>query len=97
MKYNVDRCSKGNPSVTGARGIIRDWKGDMFLGFAKMLGIKSYNYAKAIAMWFGIKTRHDLEEDNVKLEGDSKIIIDLLLKKFNFPWRISSIITDHRR
>ena len=48
----MDGLSKGNLGVTRARGIIRDWKGDMILGFVKLLGIRSNYYVEAIAMFF---------------------------------------------
>lgn len=40
-------------------------------------------------MGFIIKTLHELEVYSIELEGDSKIIIYLLLNRVYFHWRIS--------
>jgi len=58
------------------------------INFAKLLGIQSNNYVKAIAMWFEIKTLEDLEVDNIEFKGYLKLIIDMLLNKDNYPWSL---------
>ena len=47
----MDGCSKGNPGVTRVGGIIRDWKGNIIIGFAKLLGIQSNSHVEAIPMY----------------------------------------------
>ena len=39
IKLNVDGCSKRNPSVAGAGGVVRDNMGSWIMGFVRNNGI----------------------------------------------------------
>ena len=97
MKCNVDGCSKRNPGIESVGGMIRDCRGNIILGYYKKLGIKSNNYAEKMAMCYGIVILQTYEVENIVMEGDSKLIRDILQKKTKCPWNQKSLISDRRR
>ena len=59
IKLNTDGCSKGNPGVAGAGGVIRDHMGSWIGGFAKNIGICSSVTAELWAIYFGLQSTWD--------------------------------------
>ncbi|GLJ54659.1 hypothetical protein SUGI_1174340 [Cryptomeria japonica] len=54
IKCNFYGCSKGNPGVSGARGLIRDHNGKMLVGYVSNLGIATNNKVEASVSWMGL-------------------------------------------
>ncbi|KAL0452939.1 UNVERIFIED_CONTAM: hypothetical protein Slati_1272000 [Sesamum latifolium] len=54
-KLNCDGASKGNPRKAGARGIIRDCRGQMVLAFATGLDIQTNVFAELFTIVKGLQ------------------------------------------
>uniref|UniRef100_A0A6N2MZS1 RNase H type-1 domain-containing protein n=1 Tax=Salix viminalis TaxID=40686 RepID=A0A6N2MZS1_SALVM len=77
IKLNVDGCSKGNPGIAGAGGVIRDHMGTWIGGFARNIGICSSVTAELWAIYEGLKLTWDKGFRKVYLESDSRVVIAL--------------------
>eukprot|EP00258_Populus_trichocarpa_P027694 XP_024443713.1 uncharacterized protein LOC112324533 [Populus trichocarpa] len=78
IKLNVDGCSKGNPGVAGAGGVIRDHLGVWIGGFARNIGICSSVNAELWAVYVGLQLAWDRGFRKVDLESDSKVVVGLI-------------------
>jgi ribonuclease HI len=78
IKLNVDGCSKGNPGVAGAGGVIRDHLGAWIGGFARNIGICSSVNAELWAVYVGLQLAWDRGFRKVDLESDSKVVVGLI-------------------
>ena len=86
---------KGGHGAAG--GVLRDRNGDMLLVYAGKVGNGSNNVAEAMALLWGLqlsKERHILE---LTIEGDSKLVIDLVKGEARPGWKIRNIILDIKR
>jgi ribonuclease HI len=80
VKINVDGCSKGNPGVAGAGGIIRDAMGRWIVGFALNIGICTSVSAELWAITNGLKSAWSKGFQKIILESDSSLAVDLITK-----------------
>ena len=55
IKFNVNGCSKGNPGLAGAGGVIRDHIGSWIGGFARNIGLYSSVTAELWAIYSGLQ------------------------------------------
>lgn len=92
MKCNFDSFSKGNTDQVGAGGLVRNQTSDYILAFGVNLGIFSNNKAKAMAALGAFNFLKELGFSNVIIEGDSKLIVDILNDVVAPPWEIKNII-----
>ncbi|XP_009774155.1 uncharacterized protein LOC107768948 [Nicotiana tabacum] len=92
VKLNVDGCSKGNPSPAGGGGLIRDHHGILIEAFAEFYRDCSCNIAEAKAMMRGIKMCISKGFTNVIVESDSLILLNLIKRIRNPPWRFTDTI-----
>jgi len=71
-----DGCSKGNPGLAGAGAVIYNhnkivWEGSLFVG-----EMMTNNYAEYIALIFGLEQAIHLGIKEIKVEGDSLLVIN---------------------
>lgn len=76
IKCNFDGCSKGNPSLSGVGGLIKDQGGRLIEVYGTNLGIGTNKRAESMAAWMGLSRLQHSSMENVILKGDSKLIID---------------------
>ena len=91
-KLNFDGAAKGGHGAAG--GVLRDRNGDVLLVYAGKVGNGSNYVAEAMALLWGLqlsKERHILE---LTIEGDSKLVIDLVKGEARPGWKIRNIILD---
>jgi ribonuclease HI len=80
VKINVDGCSKGNPGLVGAGGVIRDAMGRWIVGFALNIGICTSVGAELWAITNGLKLAWSKGFRKIILESDSSLAVDLITK-----------------
>ena len=78
IKLNIDGCSKGNPGLAGAGGVIRDHMGNWIGGFARNIGICSSVTAELWAVHDGLQLTWNTGIRRVVLESDSKVVVKLI-------------------
>ena len=78
IKLNVDGCSKGNPGLAGAGGVIRDHIGTWIGGFARNIGVCSSMTAELWAIYSGLQLVWDKGFRKVVLESDSRVVVGLI-------------------
>ncbi len=83
-KYSLyfDGCSKGNPGLAGAGGVI--YKNDIeILTFANFLGDKkTNNEAEYLSLSIGIDEAIKLGIKSIDIYGDSQLVINQILGKY---------------
>jgi ribonuclease HI/exonuclease III len=89
-KYNLktpilqfDGASKGNPGPSGGGGTIQDPNQGTVMQYAIGLGIDTNNRAEALALWQGLKLAIKLNIQDLTVIGDSRIIIQTMVKGSN--------------
>lgn len=92
IKCNFDGCSKGKPRQAIAGGLFRNHKGDCIVGFGVNMGIFSNNKVEAMDALRHFNTLKEPRYKNVILEGDSKLIVDILNEEAAPPWELKNII-----
>ena len=78
---HVDEASKGNPGLAGSGGVLLDYTGKMVINFSWGLGQRTNNTAEILAIWQGLKQAKRLSIKKLVIIGDSRIIIQALIKK----------------
>jgi len=76
-----DGASKGNPGPSGGGGIIQDPNQGTVMKYAIGLGIDTNNRAEALALWQGLKLAIQHNIQDLIVIGDSRIIIQAMVKK----------------
>lgn len=80
FELNVDGCSKGNPGVAGAGGLIRDSMGTWMQNFAVNTGICTSVRAELWAVVTGLDLAWTLGLCQVILDTDSILVVGLITK-----------------
>lgn len=78
MVLNFDGSSKGNLSLAGAVGVVRDHMGRIKLIVVEPLGWKTTHFSKAQAMYISLINIGQLNCNNLMIKGDSLNIIQML-------------------
>lgn len=60
------------------RGIVRDGEGKFILDYASNFGTKASNMAEALSLLWDIKFIALMGNFRIQVEGDSKLIIDIV-------------------
>ncbi|KAF5442116.1 hypothetical protein F2P56_036937 [Juglans regia] len=81
VKLNVDESSLGNPGPSSAGGVIWDHCRNLISGFSISTGVQSNNVAEFMALLLGLRTVQFFGLKKVKIEMDSMLVIDWLMKK----------------
>ena len=80
-----DGASKGNPGEAGAGAVLYEDNKEIWT-ISRYLGKQTNNYAECFAMVLGIEEAHSRGICNLKVEGDSMLIINQLNRK----WKINN-------
>jgi ribonuclease HI/exonuclease III len=80
---HFDGASKGNPGPSGGGGTIEEPNQDKITQYALGLGIDTNNRAEALALWQGMQLALKLKIQDLTVIGDSRIIIQAMVKRSN--------------
>ena len=80
IKLNVDGCSKGNPGVVGADGVLWGKMGTWMGGFARNNGICSSVTAELWAIYVGLQFTWEKGFRKVVLESDSSVVVEIIMR-----------------
>jgi len=97
IQLNFDGASKGNPRSSGFRGVFKDHLGTPLLPFLGLKGWDTNNSAELEGLWQGLTLAHDRGFFPLIIEGDSQIIINMVIKimqgippqKVSNSWRMA--------
>ncbi len=92
VKLNFNGAVRKEESVGG--GIVRDCKGRILLAYAGPLGKVSNNVVELMALYWDLKFVLSVGWQDVQVEGDSKVIIEIVKGNMQEGWTIKSIIND---
>ena len=92
LKLNLDGCSRGNPGASGVGVFIRDHEGKVVEILAQKIPSGTNNYAKALALLFGVELAISLRIDNIHIEGDSNLVINSCLQRRVGNWKFGYIL-----
>ena len=94
-KLNFDGATNGGIGAVG--GGLQDKNGDVLLVYTGKVGIGSNNLAKAMALLWGLQLTREMKIKEITIEGDSKLIIDLVKGVSRREWNIRNIIMDIKK
>ena len=66
----------------------------MLLVYVGKVGNGSNNLAETMALLWGLQLTREMHIKEITIEGDSKLIIDLVKRVSQLGWNIQSIIMD---
>ncbi|CAL8999139.1 unnamed protein product [Prunus brigantina] len=92
IKINFDGSLMNSQASIGY--VIRNCNGHVLLANSNNIGENSINAVESVALRDGLATAIERGWDQIMVEGDSKLIIDSILKKASPPWSIQHIIQD---
>ena len=76
LKLNFDGATKGGMGVVG--GVLRNGNGDVLIVYYGSAGGGSNNLAEVMALLWGLQLNSEMQIKEVTVEGDSKLVIDLV-------------------
>ncbi|XP_027060834.1 uncharacterized protein [Coffea arabica] len=85
LTLNTDGCSKGNPRVSGGRGILRDAAGSLCFAFSAYFGEASSLRAEALALVTGLRLCGQKGFTNVSIQVDSLVLVGILQRRLLCP------------
>ncbi|ONI02233.1 hypothetical protein PRUPE_6G185900, partial [Prunus persica] len=92
IKINFDGYVINSQASIGF--FIQNNDGHVLLAGANNIGKNSINVVESVALQDGLDDAIDRGWGQIVVEGDSKLVIDSVLKKVIFPWSIQQIIQD---
>ena len=78
VKVNIDRASKGNSSMVGSGGGVRNHLGSWVGGFVLNVDFGTSVLAEVWATFHGLSLAWKLGYPNVVLEVDSKLVVQMI-------------------
>ncbi|XP_027151985.1 uncharacterized protein LOC113752040 [Coffea eugenioides] len=88
LKLNTDGYSKGNPSVSGGGGILRDGGGHLLLAFSCYFGHATSLQAEVPELLFGVKLCVQCGFGRLDVDLDSLVLVHILQGKASCPWGV---------
>ncbi|KAL0345577.1 UNVERIFIED_CONTAM: putative ribonuclease H protein [Sesamum radiatum] len=92
VKLNTDGASRGNSSVAGVSGIIRNHFGEVLLAFQELLRIASNIQAELSALHRGLLICKERGFIRVWIELDALSVLQLLKKPLSGAWQYQLIL-----
>lgn len=86
--------AKGNPGLASIGGVIRDSQGNLVARYVGGIGVHSSMVAKSWALLKGANIVVTLGIKNLKIEGDSKTMIDSINLGHLLAWDLRNILLD---
>ncbi|XP_027120639.2 uncharacterized protein [Coffea arabica] len=90
FKLNTDGCSLGNPGVSGGGGVLRDSSGALLFGFSVPFGELTCLQVEIKALVFGIQQCCLRGFSRIRVEVDSLVLVNLLVRRWRCPWLVRS-------
>jgi len=81
---NTDGAVKGTTGPAGARGVLRDDKGEWIMDFSEYLGRCSAVKAEIRAVLWGFKLAKEVRTQRLWLQMDSNVVVGMLTRRA--PW-----------
>ncbi|CAL1395909.1 unnamed protein product [Linum trigynum] len=97
VKINVDGAAKGEQSLAGAGGVIRDVSSSWVRGFVSRLGSCSAALAELWAIYHGLKLGWNLGYRAIIIETDSQLAIQLVKNRKDPLHPYAALLTAIRR
>ncbi|XP_004306218.1 PREDICTED: putative ribonuclease H protein At1g65750-like [Fragaria vesca subsp. vesca] len=94
VKINFDGSVKTNYAICGF--MLRDANGRLVFAAYNRIGRSSVPIAEVVALRDGLLKAKEKRLTNVKVEGDSKLMIDAVNDRFEPPWRLIKLVDDIR-
>eukprot|EP00253_Pinus_taeda_P009771 PITA_09771 len=99
LKLNFDGASRGNPSMAGIGGVLRNQHGEILHIYYKALGESTNNEMEFAALEHGLRIAKSRRLCNIILEGDSSLVISTAQKlqrgtkanKATKHWRLAKV------
>lgn len=99
LKLNFDGASRGNPSLAGIGGVIRNQAGEILHIYCKGLGEITNNEMEFAVLEHGLRILKTIQKCNVIVEGDSALVISTAKKihggtkanKATKHWRLAKV------
>ncbi|MQM00774.1 hypothetical protein Taro_033515 [Colocasia esculenta] len=85
---NVDGASKGNPSICGGGGCIRDKHGKLLLAFANFYGVGNSIISETRALCDGLRLAHFLGVRLSAIYSDSSTLVQSIQQGKCLNWHI---------
>ncbi|KAL7160678.1 hypothetical protein ABFS83_01G113200 [Erythranthe nasuta] len=95
VKVNVDGTRKGDECSGG--GLIRTHDGSFIRGFSNFDCQGTHILAEAQTILDGLRIFHEMGFTQVKVESDSKLVIDMICHKVVVAWEVIYVIRGIRR
>ncbi|KAL0329269.1 UNVERIFIED_CONTAM: hypothetical protein Sradi_4913600 [Sesamum radiatum] len=91
-KLNTDEASKGNPSISGVGGILRDYLGRVIFAFQEPLGTNTKHQAELSTLHRGLEICRNKGFRNIWIETDAKEIIMFLSSPRQGAWNVQNTL-----
>lgn len=79
--------------LEGIGGVVRKRNGQMVMSFSTLVHFLTNNYSEVQAALFGILWCSDQNCQDLILELDSLLVVNMILGKYNTPWRLKEGVT----
>lgn len=93
IKINFDGASRGNLSILGVGCVARDEEGIILFKGARMLHDETNNKVEVQVALLVVELAANMNVPKVHLEGDSKVVVDTIMKGVSLSWKLNKFIT----
>ncbi|KAL0355683.1 UNVERIFIED_CONTAM: hypothetical protein Sradi_4015200 [Sesamum radiatum] len=97
VKLNLDGASRGNPGVSGARGIIRDRFGQVILAYYKPLDFSTNMMVELQCLFRGLQLCLERGLFHVWIEVDAMHVVQLISKQSKGAWHLQTLLNRIRK
>ncbi|XP_027181778.1 uncharacterized protein LOC113780162 [Coffea eugenioides] len=88
LVLNIDGCSKSNPGASGGGGVLHDSSGLPLFTFSASFEETMSLRAEVLALATGLLLCTHKGFTSVSIQVDSLVLIGILQRKFQYPWRV---------
>lgn len=93
IKINFDGASRGNPGISSTRCVAGDEEGKIIFKGAHKLQDGTSNEAEVQVTLLAVELANNMNIPRVHLEGDSKVVVDAIVKGASPSWRLNKFIS----
>jgi len=90
VKCNIDGAAKGNPGLSAAGGVFRDYEGQFILCFSEPLGISTSYISEMNGAIRAVETAFHKGWRNLWLETDSSLVVLAFQRDGQIPWSLTN-------
>ncbi|OIT31215.1 hypothetical protein A4A49_62182 [Nicotiana attenuata] len=92
-KINTDGSFSANTGKAGIGGVVRKRNGQMIMAFSAPVHFLTNNYSEVQAALFAILWCCDHNCQELILELETLLVVNMILGKYNTPWRLKEAVT----